>query len=249
MSFSIHTNTLSQSAGNAFRTFSYGFDSSLEKISSGKAINRASDDASGLVIADNLNSAANSMGQLSRNAVDNISMIQIKEAALGQATQIIQSIGEKTVQAASDAQTAETRKAIQADVTGSLGALNDLYQNTRYNGTSLLSDVPGLAALSDIDLSSVAGAEAAQEAVDSALDTVSASRSALGSSQNQLEREISNLKAQEIAARSSESQIRDVDIAEEVMNLNRLDLLKQTSAFAQKQAGNLNTQRIAALLG
>jgi len=66
---------------------------SREKISSGKAINRASDDASGL-IADSLNSTADSMGQLSRNAVDDISMIQIKETALGQATQIIQEIGQ-----------------------------------------------------------------------------------------------------------------------------------------------------------
>jgi flagellin len=249
MSLSINSNTLSQSAGNAYRTFSNGFDRSLEKISSGKAINRASDDASGLIIADSLNSAANSMGQLSRNAVDDISMIQIKEAALGQATQIIQGIGQKTIQAASDAQTTETRMAIQEDVTASLGALNDLYQDTTYNGKSLLSDAPGLAALTDIDLSSVGGAEAAQEAVDSALNTVSASRSALGSRQNQLEREISNLGTQEVSARSSESQIRDVDIAEEVMNMKRLDLLKQTSAFAQKQAGNVNAQRVATLLG
>ena len=249
MSLSINTNTLSQSAGNAYRTFSGGFDNSLEKISSGKAINRASDDASGLIIADSLNSAANSMGQLSRNAVDNISMIQIKESALGQATQIIQGIGEKTIQAASDAQTSETRGAIQEDVTASLGALNDLYQDTTYNGKSLLSDAPGLAALADIDLSTVEGAEAAQEAVDSALNTVSAFRSALGSNQNQLEREISNLGTQEISARSSESQIRDVDLAEEVMNMKRLGLLKQTSAFAQKQAGNINAQRVATLLG
>ena len=100
-----------------------------------------------------------------------------------------------------------------------------------------------------MDLSSVGGAEAAQEAVDSALDTVSASRSALGSSQNQLEREISNLETQKISARSSESQIRDVDFAEEVMNLKQLDLLKQTSVFALKQAGNMNAQRVATLLG
>ena len=143
MSLTINTNTLSQSAGNVYRGFSNGFDSSLERISSGKAINRASDDASGLIIADSLNSAANSMGQMSRNAVDDISMIQIKEAALGQATQIIQGIGQKTIQAASDAQTSETRMAIQGDVTASLAALNDLYQNTTYNGKSLLSDAPG----------------------------------------------------------------------------------------------------------
>jgi len=249
MSLSINTNTLSQSTGNAYRTFSNNFDNSLEKISSGKSINRASDDASGLIIANSLNNAANSMGQLSRNAVDDISMIQIKESALGQATQIIQGIGQKSIQAASDTQTPETRMAIQKDVEASLGALGELYQDTSYNGKSLLSEAPGLATLADIDLSSADGAQVAQEAVDSALDIVSASRSALGSSQNQLEREISNLGTQEISARSSESQVRDVDIAEEVMNMTRLDLLKQTSAFSQKQAGNVNAQRVATLLG
>lgn len=249
MSLTINTNTLSQSSGNAFRAFSNGFDSSLEKISSGKSINRASDDASGLVMADNLNSAANSIGQLSRNASDNISMIQIKEAALGQATQIIQGIGEKAVQAASDAQTPETRMAIQEDVTKSLEALNDLYQGTTFNSKSLLSDAPGLAELSDLDFSSLEGAESALETVDSALDTVSSFRSALGSSQNQVESEISNLGTQEISARRSESQIRDVDIAEEVMNMKQLDLLKKTSSFAQNQAANVNTQRVATLLG
>jgi flagellin len=249
MSLTINTNTLSQSSGNAFRAFSNGFDSSLEKISSGKNINRASDDASGLLMADSLNSAANSIGQLSRNASDNISMIQIKEAALGQATQIIQGIGEKAVQAASDAQTPETRMAIQEDVTKSLEALNNLYQGTTFNDKSLLSDAPGLAELSDLDLSSFEGAESAREVVDSALDTVSSFRSALGSSQNQLESKISNLGTQEISARRSESQIRDVDIAEEVMNMKQLDLLKRTSSFAQNQAANVNTQRVATLLG
>ncbi|SDT93575.1 flagellin [Desulfobacula phenolica] len=249
MSLTINNNTLSQSAGNTFRSASNAFDQSLEKISSGKSINRASDDASGLVMANNLNSAANSIGQLSRNASDNISMIQIKEAALGQATQIIQGIGEKVLQAASDAQTPETRMAIQEDVTKSLESLNDLYQGTTFNGKSLLSDAPGLAELSALDLSSLEGAESAQEAVDSALDSVSSYRSALGSSQNQVESEISNLKTQEISARSSESQIRDVDIAEEVMNMKQLDLLKKTSSFAQNQAANVNAQRVATLLG
>ena len=66
MSLSINNNTLSQSAGNAFRSVSDAFDRSLEKISSGSRINRAADDASGMAIADSLNNAALSMGQRSR---------------------------------------------------------------------------------------------------------------------------------------------------------------------------------------
>ncbi len=248
MSLSINTNTLSQSAGNAFRSVSDAFDRSLEKISSGSRINRAADDASGMAIADSLNSAALSMGQMSRNAVDDISMVQIRESALGQATQIVQGIGEKAVQAASDTQTSETRMAIQSDVGKSLQALKDLYQGTTFNSKPLLADVPGLSQLSEIDLSTLEGAQGAQEAVSEALEVIGSSRSDMGSRQNQLEVEISNLGSQEVAARSSESQIRDVDLAEEVMNMKRLDLLKQTSAFAQSKA-NVNAQRVALLLG
>lgn len=249
MSLSINTNTVSQFAGNAFRSVSDAFDSSLEKISSGRRINRAADDASGMAIADTLNNAALSMGQMSRNAVDDISMIQIRESALGQATQIIQGIGEKAVQAASDTQTPETRMAIQEDVGKSIQALKDLYQGATFNSQPLLSDVPGLSQLSEIDLSTLEGAEGAQEAVSDALDVIGSSRSDLGASQNQLERKITNLGSQEVAARSSESQIRDVDLAEEVMNMKRLDQLKQTSIFAQSKAANINAQRVAVLLG
>ncbi len=245
---SINTNTLSQSAGNAFRSVSDAFDSSLEKIASGKSINRAADDAAGMVIADSLNNSALSMGQMSRNASDEISMIQIRESALGEAVGIIQGIGEKAIQAASDTQTPETRRAIQEDVGKSIQALTDVYESATFNGKSLLSDVPGLAELSELDLSSREGAEAAQEAVGAALDVISSSRSDQGSRQNQLEAEISNLGNQAVAARSSESQIRDVDLAEEIMNMKRLDLLKKTSAFAQSKA-NISGQRVAELLG
>ena len=248
MSLSINNNTLSQSAGNAFRSVSDAFDRSLEKIASGRSINRAADDASGMVLADSLNNAALSMGQRSRNASDEISMLQIRESALGQAVGIIQGIGEKAVQAANDTQTPETRRAIQEDVGKSIQALTDIYEGTTFNGKPLLSDVPGLSELADLNLSSREGAEAAQEAVGAALDVISTSRSDTGSRQNQLEAEISNLGNQAVAARSSESQIRDVDIAEEVMNMKRLDLLKKTSAFAQSKA-NINGQRVAALLG
>ena len=248
MSLTINNNTLSQSAGNVLRSFSNDFDRSLEKIASGLQINRASDNASGLVIADGLNSAANSMGQLSRNASDSISMVQIQDSALGQARDIIQGIGEKAIQASSDGQTAETRAAIQKDVAGALETLNDLYQGTTFNGQQLLGNTPGMGELSGIDLFSYEGAQAAQESVQAALDVVDSSRSALGASQNQLEAQISNLGTQEIAARSSESQIRDVDIAEEVMNMKRLDLLKKTSSFAQAQA-NTNAKNVATLIG
>ena len=248
MSLSINTNTVGQSAANAFRSVSDAFDRSLEKIASGKSINRAADDASGMVIAGSLNNAALSMGQQSRNASDSIAMLQIRESALGQAVGILQGIGEKAIQAASDTQTPETRRAIQEDVGKQIQALTDIYKGTTFNGQPLLSDAPGLAELAELDLSTREGAEAAQEAVGEALDVIDSARSDVGSRQIQLEADISNLGTQQVEAMRSASQIEDVDIAEEMMNMKRLDLLKKTSAFAQSKA-NIQGQRVAALLG
>ncbi|MCP4119292.1 MAG: hypothetical protein GY737_28640 [Desulfobacteraceae bacterium] len=249
MSISINTNTVGQSAINAFRSVSDAFDRSLEKIASGKSINRAADDASGMVIADTLKNAALSMGQRGRNAMDSISMVQIKESALGQAVGLIQGIGEMAVQAASDTQTPETRRAIQEDVGKSMQALTDIYKGATFNSQPLLSNVPGLAELSELDLSTMEGAEAAQEAVGSALEVISSSRSDLGARQNQLKSEVSNLGTMRVQTMQSASQIEDVDIAEEVMNMKRLGLLGKTSIFAQSQAANIKGQRVAALLG
>jgi flagellin len=112
--------------------------SSLERLSSGLRINRAADDASGLAIADNLRAQHQGIGQAVSNANDGVNIIQIADGALEESVNIVNTIRTKAIQAASDAQSAESRQAIQADVDKLLEELNMIADSTAYNGINLL---------------------------------------------------------------------------------------------------------------
>ena len=113
--------------------------SSLNKLSSGLRINKAADDASGMAIADSLRSQARGLGQAIRNANDAIGIIQIADKAMDEQLKILDTIRVKAVQSAQDGQTADTRKAIQSDITRLLEELDLIATSTSYNGRTLLS--------------------------------------------------------------------------------------------------------------
>ena len=266
MSLRINTNT-----GSAFSTYQLqksqtDLSESLQRLSTGKRINKASDDAASMVIANKLASQSRGFGQAIRNANDAISITQVADGALAQATDLIQNIRVKAIQAASAAQSPESRQAIQADIGKSLESLKDIAQNTSFNGQKLLSGAftdkqfqvgafsgetieislgsidpamisdETLGALADIDVTTQEGAQAAIELTDVALDYISRQQSQVGSSQNQLESTINNLSNARINTLSAESEIRDLDYAEESMNLNKIKLLSKARAFALAQA-------------
>jgi flagellin len=112
---------------------------SLEKLSSGLRINKASDDASGMAIADKLRAQSNSLGQAIKNANDAVGVIQIADKAMDEQVKILDTIKTKATQAAQDGQTKDTRKALQADISKLLEALDNIATTTSYNGQSLLN--------------------------------------------------------------------------------------------------------------
>jgi len=139
MGFRINTNISALNAhANAMAT-NRGITNSLEKLSSGLRINKAADDASGMAIADSLRSQASSLGQAIANANDGISMIQIADKAMDEQLKILDTIKTKATQAAQDGQTADTRKALQADITRLMEELDNIAGTTSYNGQNLLS--------------------------------------------------------------------------------------------------------------
>lgn len=247
MGLTVNTNTSALFAAGRLQETDSSLTASLERIATGRRINKAADDSSGMTIADNLTSQSRGMGQMIRNANDSISMMQIAEGALGEAAGIMQDIRSKALQAASDSQTTETRRALQADIDKSLGALTDIYSDTSFNDQKLLKEAPGLSDLSDIDVLSQEGAQAAIEAADSAIENVSAARSGLGSEQNRLSSEIANLTVARMNGMASESQIRDVDLAEESMNMTKINNLRQAGIFALTQA-NARSENVLQLL-
>lgn len=139
MAFSINTNIASLNAHRNLSKTQEGLAQSLARLSSGLRINKAADDASGLAIADNLKATALGIGQAIKNATDGISLIQIADGALEEAINIVNTIRTKAVQAASDGQTTETRRLIQNDIDRLLEQLDNIAQDTSFNGQKLLS--------------------------------------------------------------------------------------------------------------
>ncbi len=115
-----------------------GLDKSLAALSSGLRINVAADDAAGMAIANTLKSQANGLGQAIKNANDGINIVQTADGALDEYTNIINTVRTKTIQAASDGQNDESRKAIQRDIDKLLEEANIIATTTSFNGLNLL---------------------------------------------------------------------------------------------------------------
>ncbi|ALX67042.1 flagellin N-terminal helical domain-containing protein [Microbacterium sp. XT11] len=145
MGLQIATNV---SALNAYRNLSANqtdVSKSLEKLSSGLRINRAADDAAGLAISEGLRSQVNGLNVAARNAQDGISVIQTAEGALTEVHSILQRIRDLAVQAGSDSNNVDSRKAITTEVTQLVDELTRISDNTNFNGIKLLDASAGAA--------------------------------------------------------------------------------------------------------
>ena len=278
MSLRINTNTGSAFSSYQLQKSGQDLSGSLARLSTGKKINKASDDAAGMMIANTLESQANGFGQAIKNANDAGSIAQVADGALGQAIDLIQNIRVKAIQAAGAAQSPESRQAIQADISTHLEALKSIADNTSFNGQKLLSGTftgkefqvgassgetieislgsidPAKISdnfsgtLADISVTTQEGAQAAIELSDAALEYISSQRSQVGSTMNQLESTINNLSNSQINTLAAASEIQDLDYAEESMNLNKIKLLSKAQAFAQTQA-NATAKKIIDIFG
>jgi flagellin len=139
MGFRINTNIAAMNAHTNSTVNNRSLDDSLSKLSSGLRINKAADDASGMVIADSLRAQANSLGQAISNANDGIGIIQVADKAMDEQLKILDTIKTKAIQAGSDSQSASSRTAIQKDVNRLLEQLDNIAKTTAFNGTQLLS--------------------------------------------------------------------------------------------------------------
>jgi flagellin len=140
MGMQINTNL---AANNAYRNLSNtqnDLSKSLEKLSSGLRINRASDDAAGLAISEGLKSQVNGMGVAARNAQDGISVIQTAEGSLTEVHSILQRVRDLAVQAGNDSNNDESREAIATEVTALGAELTRISASTNFNGINLLDN-------------------------------------------------------------------------------------------------------------
>jgi flagellin len=136
----INTNVSSLNAQEAAINTDKKMSSSLEKLSSGLKINKASDDASGLAIADKLRTQKNSIGQSIDNGNSAVAMIQIADKAMGEQSNILDTVKTKLVQASTETTSDDGRKSIAKDINKLLTQLDDIAVQTNYNGKTLLQE-------------------------------------------------------------------------------------------------------------
>jgi flagellin len=247
---------------------------SMEKLSSGLRINRAGDDAAGLSISEKMRGQIRGLDQGSRNAQDGISLIQTAEGGLNETHAILQRMRELAVQASNDTNQSEDRTAVKTEIDELVKEMDHIANSTKFNGKNLLNDAstvvnlqigPGtsndslaltLASFQadkvtlGVDALSVdtnARATASITAIDTAIGKVSTSRSQLGANQNRLEHTITNLNTMSENLTASESRIRDVDMAKEMMNFSKNNILNQAAQAMLAQA-NQQPQGVLQLL-
>ena len=134
----INTNISSLGAQEAAKNTNNSIASSLEKLSTGLRINKASDDASGLAIADKLRTQVTSINQGISNGNSAVALLQITDKSMAEQSKILDTIKSKLIQANTDTTSQAGRTAIAKDVTKLLDQLNNIAKQTNYNGTTLL---------------------------------------------------------------------------------------------------------------
>ena len=144
----INTNISSLTAQEAATNTNRSISSSLEKLSTGLKINKASDDASGLAIADKLRTQVTSINQGIANGNSAIALLQIADKSMAEQSKILDTVKSKLIQANTSTTSSAGRLAIAKDINKLLDQLNNIANQTNYNGTALLQKGVGTAASS-----------------------------------------------------------------------------------------------------
>ena len=245
---------------------------STEKLSSGYRINRAGDDAAGLTISEKMRSQIRGLNKASTNAEDGISLIQVAEGALNEAHSILQRMNELATQAANDTNTSSDRAAIQQEIDALTSEIDRIASTTQFNTMNLIDGTFSaknlqVGALKDqkitisikamdssaigvkgLSMSTFDSAGSAMTKIQAAISQVSTQRSALGALQNRLEHTVANLDTTAENTQSAESRIRDVDMANEMVEYSKNNILAQAGQSMLAQA-NQSTQGVLSLLG
>lgn len=271
MGLRINTNVAALNATRVLNRSTSSLNRSLERLSSGLRINRASDDAAGLAIAEGFSSMIRGSVVAIRNSQDGVNLAQTAEGALSETTNILQRIRELAVQAANGTQSDTNRAALNNEVTQLLAQIDDIAYDTEFNGVRVLSSaqtvtlqtgarggqtlavgVSGASTrdlgISSVTVSTMAGAVSALSTIDRALQSVTTLRSTMGAVQNRLEFTINSLAIQQENMSASESAIRDADIASETISFTRNQILVSAGTAVLAQA-NIVPQTALQLLG
>jgi flagellin len=273
MAITVKTNTASNKALTDLNKTSRALSRSFEKISSGKRIARASDDAAGLGVAENLRAASSSAAVAARNTNDGISTISIAEGATNEVGNILVRMRELSVQSASETLGSDERAYAQTEFQANIDEIDRIANTTEFNGTKLtdgsttsLGVQVGINATADdkisvgfgdltsatlavdtLDISTAAGADTALAAIDGALDTVNGYRATYGAAENRLNSALNNIETFAETTKAAESNIRDADFGAETAQLSQNQILQQAGVSILSQAKQVNQAALGLL--
>ncbi len=243
-----------------------------EKLSSGYKINRAADDAAGLTISEKMRSQIRGLTQASSNAQDGISAVQTAEGALNEVEDMLQRMNELAVKAKNDTNMTADRDAIKAEISALTTEIGRVQSATQFNNQNLLTgsfsnkslqvganssntitiSISNMDATSigvgSLSVSNATKAGSAIDSIKSAIASVSKQRSELGAIQNRLEHTIKNLDNVVENTTAAESQIRDTDMASQMVEYSKNNILAQAGQSMLAQA-NQSNQGVLSLLG
>ncbi len=267
MGMRINTNIAALGAQRGLQKSSGLLTSTLRQLSSARRINRAADDAAGLQIAEQLDALRRQSQVEMNNLQSGVNYAQTAEGGLDVQQQAVQRIRELAVQASNGTLSDGQRAAINQEAQQLIEQVQTVADDTQFNGQNLLGQTQsvdlgttGTLAVSttestatslnldSLDLSTAAGATAALETTDTALNNISQNRASLGAQMNRFESAIEQRGIQEENTAAAESAIRDADMALQATNLSRARILNQGGMSALIQS-NVQPQTALQLLG
>jgi flagellin len=247
---------------------------SMQRLSTGKRINGANDDAAGLGIVTTMTASIRGMNMAVRNTNDGISLAQTADGVLSEVVNMVQRVRELAVQSASETYVASDRQAMQEEVSALTEQIADTLANSTFNGKTLFSTTAGTDVTFDLqigstttdvmtitskaidgtnldatalDVTTVALARTTLDNADAALDDINAARSTLGAAQNRLESVANNLTTNVTSLSDARSRIEDTDYSTETPAMAKAQILSQASTAMIAQA-NQSAQNVMSLL-
>jgi flagellin len=263
MSLRIQNNIEAFNAHRNVQATSDKLGKAMERLSSGYRINRASDDAAGLAISEKLRAQIGGLDQASRNSQDAVSLVQTAEGSLNEVHSMLQRVRELAVQYQNGTLSTSDKTAISSEVAQLTAEIERIGTTASFNGTKLLNAAGTVTfqvgandgdsiSVATVSLGAAVGTISLSSAtaladIDTAIDNVSATRADFGAVQNRLEHTMNNLGSYQENLTASESRIRDVDKASEMVNFTKLQILSQAGTAMLSQA-NQAPQGVLSLL-
>ena len=275
MSIDVKTNTSALTALNALNRTSRALTRNFEKISTGLRIARAADDAAGLGVSESLKADHHSADVAARNVNDGISTIGVAEGAASEVGNILTRLRELAIQSSSETLANGERSYIQDETGQLISEVARIASVTEFNGVKLtdgsitsmdvqagiqnttndrisilLGDLTttGLN-ITGLNLDTASNAQAAIDVIDTAISSVSQTRSLFGAVENRLNSSLNNLESFSEATKTAESRIRDADFGQETASLSQNQILQQAGVSILSQAKGLSSAALTLLQG